>query len=378
MSSCKLDIGGGIIDNPKKIEPILLKDRYDENITLTDHNEDGVDYIASDEIELYNGTMKIEPGVTIEFADGASIIVGIEGKIDAVGTSGEPIRMIAKTNEPSWAGIYINTNKSNKLHYVQIENAGAGEEYGVYNENAAAITIDGKVSIENTTISKSGDVGVKINDGNASDITSFSGNTIKSCKNFPILTNINYVGALELSNNVFNDNGINMIGIEDTYSDRLNVNTDLEGLEIPYFIQGQFELYANLTLGRGVEFVMDENSVLLHVAGDDYRFEIKGTENEHVVIRGLESENGYWQGIFITSENSGNVFEYLDISDGGGKALTYANAKANISIEQEGKLELNNSTSARSGSCEVLLSNFGGSKYEFINNSPAITKVCEE
>jgi hypothetical protein len=377
ITSCTLEPGGGIL-KPKNIEPIVLEDRYDNDITLTDHNDDGIDYIVTEEVEIYDGKMTIEPGVTIQFEDGASLLVGLEGRLEAVGTSGEPIRMIAKENTPSWAGIYINTNKSNKLHHIQIENAGSGKKYGVYNETAAAITIDGKVSIENTIISKSGDVGVRINDSKASEIVSFSGNTIRDSKGFPILTHFNYIESLDLTSNIFSDNGKNMIAIDDEYNDRLSTNTEMDGLEIPYFVKGRIEIYANLTLNRGVDLVMEENSALLHDAGDDYRFDIKGSENDHVVIRGEESTNGFWQGISIQSSNTSNVFEYLDISDGGGSKMTFAEGKANISIEFDGTLSLNNSTSARSGSCEILLSTFGGTNYNFVNNSPAITNVCEE
>lgn len=123
--------------------------------------------------------------------------------------------------------------------------------------------------------------------------------------------------------------------------------------------------------------VMADNSVLLHDAGAHYRFKIEGTENNHVVIRGEESENGFWQGLYISSKNSGNTFEYLDISDGGGQELTFRDGKANISLELGGILTLNNCTSARSGNCEVYISDFGDAPV-FTNNSPAITSVCME
>jgi hypothetical protein len=377
LPSCNTDQVGGIF-KPKEIEPIVLLDRYDSDITLSNHNENGIDYIVTEEVEIYDGKMTIEPGVTIQFDEGASLFVGIEGRIDAVGTAGEPIRMIAKENTPSWAGIYINTQKANRLHHVQIENAGSGKKYGVYNKTSAAITLDGKISIENTIISKSGDVGVRINSRDGTDITSFSGNTIRDCGGYPILTHINYIGGLDLTSNVFSENGKNVIAIDDEYNDRLTEDTEIDGLEIPYLLKGEIELYANLALNRGVEFVMEENSAIIHEAGDDYRFEIKGSETDHVVIRGLEATSGFWQGISIKSRNSGNVFDYLDISDGGGSKMTFAEGKANISIEFQGALVLSNSTSARSGDCEILLSTFGGQNYQFVNNSPAITKVCEE
>lgn len=374
ISSCNLDIGPG---NPKNIDPIVLEDRYDEDITLTNHNEDGVDYIATGRVEIFDGTMTIEAGVIVQFEEGTYLNIGIDGKLSAVGTSSEPIRMIGEGNTPSWAGIYINTDLANRIHHVQIENAGEGTSFGVFNDFPAAITLDGKVSIENTTISKSGSMGIVIN-GKENDITSFSGNTIKTCTEFPIHTNINTLASLDLASNIFSENGKNMIAVTDRYSDRLEVRTELDGLEIPYFFSGDFELYQDLTLNRGVELVMDDNSLIEHTASDNYKLEIKGTADEHVVIRGAESESAYWKGIYITSRNNKNEFSFLDISDGGSDKLTFESGKANISLEFGANLLLNECTSARSGDCEVFISAFGGDNTEFVNNSPAITKICRE
>lgn len=375
IPSCTLDLGGGGL-KPNEIDPIILEDRYDDDVTLVNHNEDGVDYIATSRIQVFDGKMTIEPGVSIEFEDGAYLVIGIDGRLDAVGTSGEPIRMSAAENEASWAGIYINTSKANKIHHCIIDKAGSGQKHGIFNKNAATITVDGTVGIENTTISGSGDVGLKINNA-SSEITSFDGNTIKDSEGFPILTNINFLQALNLSDNTFSNNGTNMIGVEDVHSDRLTTSSVLDGLDIPYFFSGKFHIYEDLILNKGVEIIMDSNSLIDHSASGGFRLLAKGTESDHVIIRGAESEIGYWQGILIRSENR-NVFDYLDISDGGGQRLTFGDGKANISLESNASLELNNCTSARSGDCEVFLSNFAGSNFEFTNNSAAITKICED
>ncbi len=375
FQSCGIDT---VPDPMNEAEPILLDDRYDDDITLTNHNENGIDYIVKDGIEVFDGTMLIEPGTTIQFEEGTYLNIGIDGKLDAAGTASEPIRMIAESNTPSWAGIYINTNLSNKLHHVQIENAGEGKSFGVFNDFEAAVTLDGKVSIENTTISKSGDRGLIINSQDNSDISSFSGNTIRDCEQFPIQTHFNYITSLDLTSNQFSNNGKNMIAIVDFYNERMTLPTVMDGLDIPYYFDGKFQIYEDLTINKGAELIMAQNSLIEHEASGDFQFEIAGTEDEHVVIRGEESESEYWQGIFIGSENSKNEFNYLDISDGGSTKLTFRDGKANISMEFSAKLTINECTSARSGECEVFISQFGGNNVEFNNNSPAITKVCTE
>lgn len=68
----------------------------------------------------------------------------------------------------------------------------------------------------------------------------------------------------------------------------------------------------------------------------------------------------------------------MDISDGGGNVLGFNNSPANITLEEDGKLALINSTSARSGSsCDLVISTFFGGDVILDNQSPDM-EICTE
>lgn len=375
IPSCKLDLGGGIGPNPKGA-PIELEGRISDEMTLEDHNDDGVDYIIVDDVEIVN-SMVIEPGVTIQVNETNSFKVWGDGKLVAEGTATEPIRFVGELNEPCWSGILIESDFNNKLKHVIIENAGEGSSLIGFSDIEAALNVNGKVSIEECTITQSGDRGVYFGYENNVDLVSFTGNTIKECKSYPMETKLNYLENMDLTSCVFKDNDENYVHISPEYGDRLLGDLTLEELTVPYLISGRLDLYADLTLEAGVEIVMDDNSEIAVSSSVDPALKIEGTDSKHVVIKGREAEQGYWKGIYVKTPNNSNVWEYLDISDGGGEKMTFRDGKSNVSLEWNCYLKMENCTSTRCGDCEVFISQFSGDP-ELVNESPAITNVCEQ
>lgn len=122
---------------------------------------------------------------------------------------------------------------------------------------------------------------------------------------------------------------------------------------------------------------MGNNSQIDITSGEDVFLNIQGTQSNRVTIRGKEALSGYWKGIYITITNVKNLFEHLDISDGGASALGWATTKANITVEWDGALKLNNCTSARSNSeCDVVISTFGSTPTIDVEDSDL--EVCTE
>ena len=103
---------------------------------------------------------------------------------------------------------------------------------------------------------------------------------------------------------------------------------------------------------------------------------IQGTQSNRVTIRGQQAISGFWQGNYYHQQNAQIIWEFLDISDGGSSVQGFNDTTANITLEGEANLVMNNCTSARSGgSCDVILSVFNGTP-ALENNSPEITAVC--
>jgi len=375
-TSCKDDDMMGSPDNG----PITLDCRIDASQTLTNHNLDGVDYIADCEVEVFGGNLKIEAGTTIQFNSGASMVVEIDGSITAIGTASEPVRMQGAGTAPSWGYLFVRTDDpKNQLDYVQIAHAGK-QSAGVFNNEKSAVYIEGRLGITNCTISDSDGHGITILEELTNTlITDFTSNIFRDCAGYPVVLGINSLAEMNLASCTFSNNGNDLIRITaENGSDRLNIATTLQKTAIPYYFESFFELYDDLTVEAGVDIVFNSGAGIEAVASPDAFLKINGNTTEHVVFRGQNPTAGAWAGLFITSTNSNNEFNYLDISDGGGGDLTFANQEGNINLEGAGaKLTINDCTSTRAQDCDVVISTFLGQP-ELINNSPSITDVCEE
>ena len=381
MLSCGKDDDGGNNGGGNASDPILLECIYSSGITLSNHNEDGIDYIVDCDVEVQNGIFKIDPGTSIQFREGGSIQIEQDGILRALGNSGSPIIMSGTDpGRASWRGIFINSSAgANQLEHVVIEDAGDGEVFGQFTDNHAAVTFQGRLTMRNCTIKNSGDLGV-FSEENLDDSTvdMFDNNTITGCKRFPILVNQNHISNMDLTSCTFDENGINMIGMHQDHGDRLTRGTTLEALDIPYFVESGIDLYAPLTLESGVDLVMGNGTFINSITNGNQFLLIQGSQSNHVTIRGQEALSGYWQGIYITRPNAQNIWEYLDISDGGSVVQGFNTTPANITLESDANLVINNCTSARSGSsCDIVLSSFLGMP-TLDNNSPQITSVCQE
>lgn len=333
------------------------------------------------ELEIRDGTFEIEPGTTIQFNQGASLVIENNGVIRALGNSGLPITMTGTDpGRATWRGVYINSSTgANQFEHVVIEDAGDGETFVQFTTNHAAVTFQGRLSMTNCTIENSGSNGILSEESlTLSRVDAFENNRIIGCRDFPVLVNQNHIANMSLPSCTFIENGDNMIGIHQGNGDRLTVESSFEALDIPYFIDEGLDLFASLTLESGVEIVMGNGSYVNNNSSTNSFLLIQGTQSNHVTIRGEEALRGYWEGIYMTADNSLNIWEFLDLSDGGSSVQGHGDLAGNITLEFGARLTINNCTSSRSGGdCDIVLSDFGGLP-TLENNSPDIDSICEE
>lgn len=374
ISSCTDPLG----DDPSDINLARELISIDQVTTLVNHR-DGVDYIAKSRVDL-RAKLVIEPGVEIQFEEGAYLDVHSNGAISAEGTASEMIIMTnTGSNFASWPGIVVgSTSASNTLNYCLIEYAGDGEAFGTFNTEQAAVTlVGGRIRMDNCTIKNSGGSGiVTVSSINECTISSFTNNSFIESTNFPIYVSQNYLEDMNLASCTYTDNTRNMIGINSGHQNRLYTKSVWSDLAIPYYVEDGFELYEGLTIEAGTEVIFGNNSFLTVSGSSSFApfLSIQGTQSNHVVLRGEEALIGYWQGVRIDQANAKNILEYTDISDGGSDS----DFKANITLYNRGtNLTINNCTSARSGDCDVLLDDFLGAPI-LTNNSPGITDICNQ
>lgn len=355
------------------IEAIKLECSYSSDFTLKNHKS-GVDYICDCEVDISVGNFTIEPGVEISFTSSGALFIHDQATLKAAGTANEPI--IMKDSEGSWKGIAIYSNKDlNQLSYAELHNAGnytfGTVVAGFIHDYKAAIVVDGKAKLNNTTISGSKGYGVAYL--SAASVTGFSGNTINNSESFPLFLAANQLNQTNLSNCSFSGNGKNYIAI---YGQSSNSNVDnavdFIQTQIPYYGLSSLNFVNVTRMAAGTHIVM-ANDKAIYISGNEY-LKINGTAANPVIIRGETQAAGFWQGLLVNTNNPNNVFDYLNISDGGSSKLGVMPHKANIAVADmhPTQLTINNCTSTNYSGSQLSVSGTDGA---LTNNSPQITII---
>lgn len=348
---------------------------YASDFTLTNHNPNGVDYECDCEVDISAGTFKIEPGVEIVFKSGGALYVHDDATIKAIGTSAMPIRM--SDFEGSWKGIAVYSDKeANELNNVEIVNAGNynfGTVIGGFtHDSKGSVVVDGKLKIYNTVVTGSKGYGVAYLA--SGECTGFSGNQVNLSMSHPVFIYAGQLNNTSLASCTFNANTKNSIAIYG-YTSNEDVTEPVDFIQTPIPYQGITGLnFKDVTkMAAGTTIIMSNNKGI-YVTGQQY-MQINGTASNPVTIKGETETSGFWLGLLVNTNNPNNVFNYLNITDGGSATLGFPAEETNLAMgaAAQAQLTLNNCTSERNvGTCQVFVGDNNG----FTNNSPLITTVC--
>lgn len=352
-----------------------LECTYTSDITLTNHNPDGVDYECDCEVDISAGTFKIDPGVEIVFKSGGALYVHDAATIKAVGTSSMPIYM--SDIEGSWKGVAVYSDKdANELSYVEMTNAGnynfATVIAGFTHDNKGSVVVNGKLKITNSTINGSKGYGVAYLANGV--CTGFSGNQINMSMSHPLFIYAGELNNTSLGSCTFAANNKSTIAIYGKTSNA-DVTQTVDFIQAPLPYYGMTSLnFKNVTkMAAGTTIIMSNNTGI-YVTGQQY-LQINGTSSNPVTIKGETESAGFWIGLLVNTNNPNNVFNYLNIADGGSESLGFPAEETNLAMgaASQAQLTLNNCKSERNvGTCQVFVGDANG----FVNNSPLITTVC--
>ena len=312
--------------------------------------------------------LTIEPGVTMEFASGSGLRMGVSGtdcslttaSLNAVGTASDPITFKGVSNGTgSWVGIGINSSSpDNKLIYCNISGAGAAKIFNA-GDKFANITLqcDSKVIIQNSTISESGEYGIYVLDEDAV-LDDFESNSLTDNDAAPIFMYLPHIGELDSTSTYLSGNENQYIHVS---GEALTDNElTVKSLDVPYRInvsKSGRPVYVEqaITIEPGVIFEFETSSgLILGSPGVDCipttgSINAVGVADNPIIFRGTTEGQGTWQGIGINSSTSQNVFEFCEISGGGSEQLYNAGGQGNIVIHCDGDLKLHHSTIKDSG-----------------------------
>ena len=321
--------GGGSTENALEVSGSISS-----NTTWPDRGA-GVDYIIDGCFYVEgNALLTIEPGVTIMFTgvDGA-IFVERNAGLRMVGTVDNPITLTGPANNQNpgaWRGVEVTSNRNdNQFEYVYFVNGGYGGE---------VLYLGGKLSMKNCTIFNSEANGVSFDEEGL--FTAFTNNTIKNCGGYPVVLYDHFKVNCLGSGNTYVNNNHNMILINAYWVDRENETVTYANQGIPYYLLDGMRVSSTATMkvNAGVEFVVNYDKEV--GVDDDALIQVDGTVSQPVVFRGLNNENGFWEGFDIESErqtNGGSYLNYCNILNAGND---YDDAA--LDTDEDTRLSLNN------------------------------------
>ena len=333
----------GNIDSDRTLENI-----YDDP-EIADYRVPG--YIS------VSALLNIEPGVKIIMDENAEINITDQGALSALGSSSQPIVITGSVESPGyWSRISFNSlSVNNKLENVNIHYGGSSE---------GAIHIGkGKLSMENTMVTESATSGVFMNDKDAS-FSNFTDNTI-SDNEVPVKCFVrhfsNFSGSSDFSGNQMDIIlGQGNIGLED--------NATWQKLNVPYEIPSTINyIDADLTIEAGTKITANQDAgLVLQVDGS---MSAIGSVSEPIIFQGNEDLRGYWKGIRFESNTTKNKLHYVNVSNAGSSGFDGAGFLSNIELVGDGRLDMQNTTSSKSGGYGVGIRNTSCSLDNFKNNT---------
>lgn len=280
------------------------------NTILKDNPEAPVDFIITCFTRV-DGKLTIEPGVVINFEQGAGMEFQGKSSFKMKGTSAKPIVLTGKEKTSGfWRGIYTESPSPNNLMtYVTIDYAGGGNS-----KSALAIYKEASnLTMKNCTVSNSKFTGMFVKDDVGKDVNNI---ILENCKftknNIPVQTNITRLSMFNGTNS-FSGNKNDYINI-----DRENLYGDVTWakIDVPYFLQTNFRFHDGvLTVEPGVEIIMSAQN-WMHIS-NKASLVMVGTEAEPIIIRGEHDVAGFWLQLNIDSSSPLNEIGHAIFKNAG-------------------------------------------------------------
>lgn len=350
-----------------------------ENMTLTNHNADGADYVAECTVEVASGTLTIEPGTTVEFPEGTYLWINNNAILRASGTSDKPILLKSTADGVYWDGILVTSaSAQNQLIFTNITNGGLNLTLGdittTFGEQgdktrAAAVVCNGRLRMENCSVKNGRGDGVLL--GHSAEILGFSNNIIENNNGYPLRTYMGLLSKLNLKSCTMTNNRDNFVALYSISSnEEVPDAVNIEGITVPYMAISMLDCKSGLELEAGTTmYFKTETALIAHGF-----ITARGTAASPVVLRGLSSGAGAWGGVIAASNDIRNELAYCYVSDGGQFETLFAAPKANIVAYYDSRLKLVNCRSTAFDGCGVAVSNSAN----FGNQSPEISNdlIC--
>ena len=324
----------------------------------------GCVYKVTSNITIAGSAMlTVEPGVRVEFAQGAGLEV--DGALNAVGTAALPIVFTgAQATAGYWDGIYFNTTIDNRnvLDHVTVEYAG-------YSSIFSGVTADvglykSTVQITNSTLRNGNGFGLGLSSGSKLvPSAGFAGNTLTLNASGAATLLGDVVGQLA-GGSTFSGNTKDIVAVA---GHTVATAQTWPALDVPYLIAGSVTVQAALTIAAGAHFRFASAQGL--TVSSTGSLSAQGQAGKEITFVGDQPTLGYWDGIsYVSSNDVKNVLDRVIIEYAGTNAA-YSSSDPPSSLEiYKSRIQLTN-TVVRNGSGHGLtligatLDKFSGNQF---------------
>lgn len=292
-------------------------------------------------IVTISSPITISPGTIVSFGEGAGLYVEEGGSLNAVGTAEKPIVFHGQDHSPGfWSGLNFQTNSShNVLSYVTVEDAGEKN-----NDGAVVISVGARLAIDHTTIRNGAGSGLTtLQRGTIShfEANHFDGNEI------PVSLKASDIAMLDTAS-TFTNNKHNYILVHSS-DHEIESDSVWHALSLPYHIQNGLEVKANLVVEPGSRLEFAEGTGLN--VEENGSLTAEGTPEKPIVFTATEDTPGFWDGIYIQSNNVKNTLRNVVVTYGG---KTGGLAEANFTVSVRARATIQKSELAFSSTAAIV------------------------
>lgn len=254
-------------------------------------------------------TLTLQPGTMLKFAVDVKLEVGLNAALVSNGTVVAPVVFTGvQSGRGYWDGIEFSFSDSpqNLLRNTVVQYAGSADELSAAVSIRSAELQRTRIRIENSLIRLSGNSGLSF-PGNNTVIESFFGNRVTGNVRAGVFT-LDLLEAIAVTTD-YTGNDIDQIS-----TPRNSFTKDIVILDpgVPIRAAGMTISNASLTLGSGVDLLMDANSEI-RVDGS---FSAVATADNPITLAASQPGSGGWQGIRLSGRGNKQI-DHLEIADAG-------------------------------------------------------------
>lgn len=315
------------------LPPILLAcDYFSEDRVLKNDTLRPVDYII-DCWASVQGSLKIEPGVVIEFENHAGLYVALKNKIFEIkGTEEEPVVLSGTSKQKGhWRGIFFAEahNQNNLMEHAKIKYAGSQNlttSSPIYEGTLALRGVSGTppqaLTLNNVEISNGGSVGLDFHGIRKNASVTTSNLVITANEDVPVKVSAEMAHVFNNTSS-YAGNASDYLNITTSYYEIQDQTVSWQKLDVPYLVDNRVHIKHNghLTLEAGVEMQFKPEGYLQPYdgstdAGNELSLKIQGTANDPVYLKAYNGTN--WGGIMFGFTQENNIISHAIIENAKG------------------------------------------------------------